>query len=151
MENNEEIVEDHFYKYMKEYKKHQATEYFDPTMLDYTIGDKTSLRFEYIKNIPNEQTRIDEMSKFMKENIKLEFPTEFYDWLSRDMLGLKYKKWEIDEMKRQYRIKKKRELRRQEEQRKKNKNGKRGKKPKVIENYKKTYTTEENPYILKFK
>ena len=63
------------------------------------------------------------------------------------MLGLKYKKWEIDEMKRQYRIKKKRELRRMEEENKKNNKRKKKKinKPKPIQ-----FKKDENGIILEF-
>ena len=105
----------HFEKYMKAVKSHTYNENFNPTMLDYTINNETSLRLEHIKQMKNESMRIEEMAKLLKENIPYEFPTEFFEWLSRDMLGLKYKKWEIDEMKRQYRIKKKRELRKEKE------------------------------------
>lgn len=133
----------HFEKYMKAVKSHTYNENFNPTMLDYTINNETSLRLEHIKQMKNESMRIEEMAKLLKENIPYEFPTEFFEWLSRDMLGLKYKKWEIDEMKRQYRIKKKRELRKEKEINKKKT------KKKKIEKMKIT-TNNENPFVLKF-
>lgn len=134
----------HFEKYMKAVKSHTYNENFEPTMLDYTIDNKTSLRLEHIKNLKNESMRIEEMAKLLKENIPYEFPTEFFEWLSRDMLGLKYKKWEIDDMKRQYRIKKKRELKKEKEKNKK-KIGKQKKNEKM-----KITTNNENPFVLKF-
>lgn len=95
---------------------------FKPEMLDYIQGD-TSLRFEYIKSIKDEPQRIKEMSDFLKTDIiKWDFPNEFFEWYARDILGLKYKKYEIDKMKREYRIKKKREQKKLKEQKKKNKN-----------------------------
>ena len=135
----------HFEKYMKEVKSHTYNENFNPNMLDYTIDNKTTLKLEHIKGLKNENTRIEEMSKLLKEHINYEFPSEFFEWLARDMLGLKYKKWEIDEMKRQYRIKKKRELKKQKEiiKRKTGKQKKHSKKMKIT-------TNNENPYILKF-
>ena len=95
---------------------------FKPEMLDFTHGD-TSLRFEYIKSIEEEDKRIKEMAEFLKtEIIKWDFPNEFFEWYARDILGLKYKKYEIDKMKRDYRIKKKREQRKLKEEKKKHKN-----------------------------
>jgi hypothetical protein len=144
---NEE--DEHFENYMKAFKQNRDIENFDPRMLDFTIDHKTSLRYEYIKELKNENKRIEEMAKFMKETLDYPFPDEFYQWLSRDMLGLKYKKWEIDEMKRQYRIKKKRELKRMDEENKKTNNRKMKKKkinkPKPIQ-----FKKDENGIILEF-
>jgi hypothetical protein len=148
MENVIEPMKDkdiHFEKYMKAVKSYNYNENFNPTMLDYTIDNKTTLRLEHIQQLENEQTRIEEMAKLLKENINYNFPSEFFEWLSRDMLGLKYKKWEIDDMKRQYRIKKKRELKKEKDKNKK----KLGKQKKKNEKMKIT-TNNENPFVLKF-
>lgn len=140
---------DHFEQYMKAVREKKKEDEFDPQMLDYIIDSKTSLRFEYIKEIKNEHTRIQEMTGFLQETYKLDFPEEFYQWMARDILGLKYKKWEIDEMKRQYRIKKKRELKKLEEERKKNKGKKKNKKKNQVPAMQKI-TNRENPFVVKF-
>ena len=153
--SNEEYKPDIFDKYMKELKQQKKKDEFDPKSLDYIIGDKTSLRFDYIKNIKDEKTRINELAIFLKETYNLSFPDEFYEWIARDILGLKYKRWEIDDMKRQYRIKKKRELKKLEEERKRNKNNnknnnnKKNKKKKKQQGMVKTVNTE-NPYVINF-
>jgi hypothetical protein len=85
----------------------------EPNMIDFMIGKDnncSTLRYEQIKNIEDNNEKIEEMAKYLKEEIvKQDFPDELYLWIARDVLGLKYKKYEIEEMKRQYRIKKKRE------------------------------------------
>jgi hypothetical protein len=136
-------IDNHFETYMKAKKSYNYNENFNPNMLDYTIDNKTTLRLEHIKALKNETTKIEEMSKLLKENINYEFPSEFFEWLARDMLGLKYKKWEIDEMKRQYRIKKKREVRKQKQVYKKKPKNKKNEKMKIT-------TNNENPFVLKF-
>ena len=142
---NEE--DEHFETYMKEYNEKKKTDNFDPTMLDYIINDETTLRYEYIKSLKNDTIRIEEMAKYIKETCNHHFPDEFYEWIARDVLGLQYKKWEIDEMKRQYRIKRKRELRKLEEENKKNKRFRKNKKKKMKNIEFKNY---ENGVVLKF-
>ena len=88
-------------------------------MFDYMLGDDNSIRLEYIKEIKDNDKKIVEMSKYLKEIINQSFPDEFYDWYAREQLGLQYKKYEIDKMKRDYRIKKKRELKDKKEAEKK--------------------------------
>jgi hypothetical protein len=91
---------------------------FKPEMLDYTF-DNTSLRFQYIKEIEDIEERIFMMSIYLKEEIiNYDFPDEFYTWYARDVLNIKYTKYEINDMKRQYRIKKKREYKKKQEQKK---------------------------------
>jgi len=155
IKEEEENKPDHFEKYMKQVKEKQREDEFDPKMLDYIIDNKSSLRLEHIKEIKNEHTRIYEMSIFLKETYKLDFPDEFYEWIARDILGLKYKRWEIEDMKRQYRIKKKREMRKIEEDRKKKQvnqvNQKRNRKHKNIKPKGMIRTVNnENPFVLKF-
>ena len=95
---------------------------FKPEMVDYMIGDENSLKFQYIKEIEDVDERIEKMSKYLREDIiKQPFPDEFYTWYARDVLGIKYKKHEIDSLKREYRIKKKREKKKEQEELKKQK------------------------------
>ena len=82
----------------------------DIKTLDYMIGDDNSLRYEYIKSIKDTNEKLNEMSLFLREIIDFPFPDEFYDWYARDILDMKYTKYEIKDMKRKYKIKVKREL-----------------------------------------
>lgn len=97
----------------------------EPNMIDFMIGKDnncSTLRYEQIKNIEDNNEKIEEMAKYLKEEIvKQDFPDELYLWIARDVLGLKYKKYEIEEMKREYRIKKKREAKEIKEAEKKKK------------------------------
>lgn len=95
----------------------------EPNALDYMLGNPeeqeelTSVRLNYIRSIKDEEQQINEMTKYLKDTlIKKNFPDELYEWVSRDCLGLKYKKYEIEEMKRKYKINKKRELKAKKEQ-----------------------------------
>jgi len=100
----------------------------EPNALDYMLGNPeeqeelTSVRLNYIRSIKDEEQQINEMTKYLKDTlIKKKFPDELYEWVSRDCLGLKYKKYEIEEMKRKYKINKKRELKAKKEEDKKQK------------------------------
>lgn len=100
----------------------------EPNMLDYLIGDPekteelSSVRFDAIKAIDNDDEKIHAMAEYLETTIiKQNFPHELYIWLARDALGLQYKKYEIEDMKRKYKIEKKRELKKQKEDDKKNK------------------------------
>lgn len=81
-----------------------------PEMFDYIIGDKTSLRYEWILSIEDKQEKLNEMSKLISEILPVGFPDEFYDWYSRECLGLQYTKYELKDMKRKYKIQRKREI-----------------------------------------
>ena len=81
-----------------------------PEMFDYMIGDKSSLRYEWILSIEDKQERINEMTKLISEILPVGFPDEFYDWYSRECLGLQYTKYELKDMKRKYKIQRKREI-----------------------------------------
>ena len=101
-----EITENTF----RDIKKERQTIDLKPEMFDYMIGDKSSLRFEWILSIENKDERLAEMSKLISEILPVGFPDEFYDWYSRECLGLQYSKWELKEMKRKYKIQRKREI-----------------------------------------
>ena len=106
------------------YKNTKKDFEFKPSMLDYGF-DKSSLRFQYIKDIVDIDERINEMSIYLREEIiPFDFPDEFYNWYARDVLDIKYTKYEINDMKRDYRIKKKRELKKIQEEKKKQKKDK---------------------------
>ena len=106
------------------YKNTKKDFEFKPSMLDYGF-DKSSLRFQYIKDIVDIDERINEMSIYLREEIiPFDFPDEFYDWYARDVLDIKYTKYEITNMKRDYRIKKKRELKLIQDNKKKEKKDK---------------------------
>tara|TARA_R110000796_G_scaffold43138_2_gene106067 strand:+ start:40 stop:447 length:408 start_codon:yes stop_codon:yes gene_type:complete len=106
------------------YKNTKKDFEFKPSMLDYGF-DKSSLRFQYIKDIVDIDERINEMSIYLREEIiPFDFPDEFYDWYARDVLDIKYTKYEITNMKRDYRIKKKRELKLIQDNKKKQKKDK---------------------------
>ena len=75
----------------------------EPNMLDYMIGDPekteelSSVRFDAIKDMSNDYDKIDAMAKYLKDTIiKQDFPDELYVWLARDVLGMKFKKYEIE-------------------------------------------------------
>ena len=95
----------------------------EPNMIDFMIGDgknNSTLRYEQILTIEDNNDKIEEMAKYLKEEIiQQDFPDELYLWVARDALGLKYKKYEIEQMKREYRIKKKREAKEKKENEKK--------------------------------
>tara|TARA_R110000737_G_scaffold85147_2_gene117646 strand:+ start:97 stop:504 length:408 start_codon:yes stop_codon:yes gene_type:complete len=106
------------------YKNTKKDFEFKPSMLDYGF-DKSSLRFQYIKDIVDIDERINEMSIYLREEIiPFDFPDEFYNWYARDVLDIKYTKYEITNMKRDYRIKKKRELKLIQDNKKKQKKDK---------------------------
>jgi hypothetical protein len=106
---------------IKEKRQQEKLKDIKPEMFDYMIGDNNSLRLEHIRSIKDENERIKEMGLYLKEIINQPFPDEFFEWLGRDILGLKFKKYEIEKMKRDYRIKKKRELKQKKENEKKQK------------------------------
>ena len=59
--------------------------------------------------IEDKEERINEMVKLVSELLPVGFPDEVYNWYARECLGLQYSKYEIKEMKRKYKIQKKRE------------------------------------------
>ena len=115
-------VDDNTFQDIKDKRK---TEIIDVSQLDYILGDikgdkQISLaRFEAIKLIEDKDSRIFEMSLYLeKEIIKQPFPKEFYDWYARECLGLQFKKWELKQMKRDYKIKRNREIKEEKERKK---------------------------------
>ena len=99
-------------KTFKEIKDERMKETINlkPEMFDYVIGDKSSLRYEWILSLEDKQEKINEMTKLISEILPVGFPDEFYDWYSRECLGLQYTKYELKEMKRKYKIQRKREI-----------------------------------------
>ena len=99
-------------KTFKDIKQQRINESINlkPEMFDYIIGDKTSLRYEWILSIEDKQEKLNEMSKLISEILPVGFPDEFYDWYSRECLGLQYTKYELKDMKRKYKIQRKREI-----------------------------------------
>ena len=87
-------------------------------MFDYMIGDKSSLRYEYIKSIEDKNERINEMINLLQDFLPKGLPDEFYDWYARECLGLQYTKYEIKDMKRKYKIQRKRELEKKKQEEK---------------------------------
>ena len=115
IEEIEEIeeVEDNFYENLKSVKAEEGITgggsfTFDPTMLDYTFDNGSSLRLEHIKSIKDTDTKIKEMGILIKETIKYPFPDEFYPFLAREALGIKFKKHELVAIRRENKIKLKR-------------------------------------------
>ena len=111
-------------KLFEENSKHRI----EPNMLDYLIGDPekteelSSVRFDSIKAMKNDEEKINAMAEYLEtEIVKQNFPHELYLWLARDCLNLKYKNYEIEAIKRKYKIEKKRELKEQKENDKKKK------------------------------
>tara|TARA_A100001391_G_scaffold69163_2_gene44273 strand:+ start:74 stop:493 length:420 start_codon:yes stop_codon:yes gene_type:complete len=102
-------VNDETFKKIKEERQKETID-LKPEMFDYMIGDRSSLRYEWILSIENKEERIAEMTKLISEILPVGFPDEFYDWYSRECLGLQYTKWELKEMKRKYKIQRKREI-----------------------------------------
>jgi len=108
-----EITDDKF-KTIKE----SRIQCLNPEMFDYTVGN-SSLRYEYIKDIENKDERLNQMIEFVKELTPKGLPDEFYDWFARECLGLQYTKYEINYMKREYRIARKREITQKKKDKKK--------------------------------
>jgi hypothetical protein len=104
-----EIISDQTFQKIKDERKQEQIN-LKPEMFDYMIGDKSSLRYEWILSIENKEERINEMTKLIIDTLPVGFPDEFYDWYSRECLGLQYTKYELRDIKRTYKIKKKREL-----------------------------------------
>lgn len=97
------------FKDIKEKRKMESIN-LKPEMFDYMIGDKSSLRYEWILSIEDKNERLGEMCKLISEILPVGFPDEFYDWYARECLGLQYTKYELKEMKRKYKIQRKREI-----------------------------------------
>ena len=99
-------------KTFQDIKKQNVSDKIDlkAEMFDYMIGDKTSLRYEYIKSIEDVNERIEQMIILLSDFLPVGLPDEFYDWYARECLGLQYTKFEIKERKRKYKIQRKREL-----------------------------------------
>lgn len=102
-------VNEKTFKDIKDERKKETIN-LKPEMFDYMVGDKSSLRYEWILSIEDKEERIAEMTKLISEILPVGFPDEFYDWYSRECLGLQYTKWELREMKRKYKIQRKRDL-----------------------------------------
>jgi hypothetical protein len=102
----------------RELKQERASERINlkPEMFDYMLGDKTSLRFEYIKSLEDKQEKIDNMIVLLQELLPKGLPDEFYDWYARECLGLQYTKYEIKDMKRKYKIQRNREIKKKKEE-----------------------------------
>ena len=103
-----------------------------PEMFDYMIGDKSSLRYEWILSIEDKQERINEMTKLIIDILPVGFPDEFYDWYSRECLGLQYTKYELKDMKRKYKIQRNRDIKKKKEEEKNKKKKLKYEKKKVI-------------------
>ena len=118
-------VSDNTFKEIKDKRKNETIN-LKPEMFDYMIGSEnpTSLRYEYIKEIECPNKRIEEMSILLSEILPQGLPQEFYEWYARDCLGLQYKKYEIRDMKRKYKIEQKRKLEDKKKQEKLNKQNK---------------------------
>ena len=121
-----EKVSDNTFKEIKQKRKNENID-IKPEMFDYMIGNEnpTSLRYEYIKEIECPNKRIEEMTILLSEILPQGLPQEFYEWYARDCLGLQYKKYEIRDMKRKYKIEQKRKI---EEKKKQDKIDKQNKK-----------------------
>jgi hypothetical protein len=121
-----EKVSDNTFKEIKQKRKNENID-IKPEMFDYMIGNEnpTSLRYEYIKEIECPNKRIEEMSILLSEILPQGLPQEFYECYARDCLGLQYKKYEIRDMKRKYKIEQKRKI---EEKKKQDKIDKQNKK-----------------------
>jgi hypothetical protein len=119
-------VSDNTFKEIKQKRKNENID-IKPEMFDYMIGSEnpTSLRYEYIKEIECPNKRIEEMTILLSEILPQGLPQEFYEWYARDCLGLQYKKYEIRDMKRKYKIEQKRKI---EEKKKQDKIDKQNKK-----------------------
>jgi len=118
-------VNDDTFKEIKDNRKGETIN-LKPEMFDYMIGNEnpTSLRYEYIKEIECPNKRIMEMSNLLSEILPAGLPQEFYEWYARDCLGLQYKKYEIKDMKRKYKIEQKRKIEEKKKQDKLDKNNK---------------------------
>ena len=101
-------ITDESFKLIKE-ERVKETINITPEMFDYMIGDKNSLRFDWVLSLVDDDERISEMSKLVSEILPVGFPDEVYNWYSRECLGLQYTKYQLKDIKRKYKIQKKRE------------------------------------------
>ena len=83
------------FKDIKDERKSESIN-LKPEMFDYMIGDNSSLRYDYILSLDDKQEKINEMTKLISEILPVGFPDEFYDWYSRECLGLQYNKYELN-------------------------------------------------------
>lgn len=81
-----------------------------PEQFDYMLGNISSLRYEWIKDINDNNEKIYQMTLLLREILPQGLPDEFYDWYARETLGLQYTKYEINDMKRKYKINRRREI-----------------------------------------
>jgi len=104
-----EIVNDDTFKTIK---KENISKKMDltPVMFDYVLGDKTSLRYEYIKSIPDKEERISEMETLLVELLPNGLPEEYYNWYARGCLNLAYTRYELKGLKRKYRIQRNKDI-----------------------------------------
>jgi hypothetical protein len=118
------VVNEKSFKDIKVKRVNETIE-LKPEMFDYIIGNKSSLRYEWIKEIKDNQEKINEMVNLLMELLPIGLPEEFYDWYARECLGLQYKKHEIRNMKRKYKLERRRKLekKKKEEKLKKNRMG----------------------------
>jgi hypothetical protein len=102
-------ISDNTFQKIKD-KRKEETINIKPEMFDYMIGDKSSLRYEWILSIKDKEERINEMVKLVSELLPVGFPDEVYNWYARECLGLQYSKFELKDMKRKYKIQRRREI-----------------------------------------
>ena len=124
-------VNDDTFRKIKEDRAREKIQ-LTPEMFDYMLGDKTSLRYEYIKSIEDKNDKIYHMIILLKELLPAGLPDEFYDWYARECLGLQYTKYEIKDMKRKYKIQRNRDIKKKKEEEKNKKKKLQYEKKKVI-------------------
>ncbi len=120
MENdNESLVpmdENEFLNRVSEYKYKKRLEGFeskcsnlDINKFNYVLNKTTSVRFELIKLMDNEEKKIEQMIELIKDegytNI-LNLPEEFLEWIARHLLHIPFTLKDINNKKEKYKLKK---------------------------------------------
>lgn len=110
------MSETEFFNRVSEYKYKKRLEEFeskcsnlDINKFNYTLNNTTSVRFEIIKLIENEDKQIEQMIELIKdegyEQI-LNLPEEFLEWIARRILKIPFTMKTINEKKEKYKLKK---------------------------------------------
>lgn len=98
------------YKYKKRLEEFESKcSNLDINKFNYTLNNTTSVRFEIIKLIENEDKQIEQMIQLIKdegyEQI-LNLPEEFLEWIARHILKIPFTMKTINEKKEKYKLKK---------------------------------------------
>jgi hypothetical protein len=110
MDENEFFNRVYEYKYKKRLEEFESKcSNLDINKFNYVLNKTTSVRFELIKLMDNEDKQIEQMIQLMKDegytNI-LNLPEEFLEWIARHLLNIPFTLKDINKKKEKYKLKK---------------------------------------------